>query len=78
MLPSTYDSWLAGQVPKLLRHTVRRPKPAGSGGAQLSKIASALAESPRFLILDFRQVVRCCSTFALIVVIVSGDSVFAA
>lgn len=29
---------------------------SGSGGAQLSKIASALAESPRFLILDFRRV----------------------
>ena len=35
---------------------------AGPAGAQLSKIASALAESPRFLILDFRQAtlaVRC-------------------
>ena len=34
--------------------------PAASGGSQLAKVAAALAESPRFLILDFRQAAEAC------------------
>ena len=36
-----------------------RPFHAALGGAQLSKVAAALAESPRFLILDFRRALGC-------------------
>ena len=32
--------------------------PAAGGRAQLAKVAAALAESPRFLILDFRQAMK--------------------
>ena len=56
---AAYAPALLGQLMVVITHRSAVPNCAGSGGAQLSKIASALAESPRFLILDFRQALGC-------------------